>query len=607
MRLLIVAALLAQEADELKNVTILKAEKVVYLSAMNTYKDAEKLLESDPGACAEKCSTILDGTDVRDGAREVMLRIQKNDGSYGEFERFTPYQLRGRARLARAQALAGKTRDEAIKFAQDAIGDLDESIKRGAKSSRPHRETAEKLVASLKEGPKKDPRVEKAEQLMAALRLFVETKPAADAILKKCDEIAAEIKETPSEPEFRLIRERAERQKAEERRSVVEKALEELRKFAATKPDPTELIRRCDAFAKQHPGVEGSAEVALMREAAAGERLDAWRAAWSAHCDEGRFASARKHVEGGSFLAEADRAKYAEQTASRCGRFADLAADRFVRALRETLQPDDALAPLLRTELEALPEAAELIVENARLDWCRTCRAALDRLRQGAPKAVEALGALAAVAAAAVPLGGEGENKMVVPIESLAFDIARRRLDLLVTDVSAATPAERRSRQAEAVEVVKAFAEFAAKLEPIAKSHAFIAAHRKRTEELMARFPIDPARIDEIAGELDRGDDKGVFGASPVEALEALSKELARIDRTEGTRLSKESRLTLVTCQLVASAMRRLFAGEKVAEAAKADDVREAGRRAWELGAPSPAILDRCSPKIQEIARLTKP
>ncbi len=573
--LLLLLALVAQD-DDLKSVTILKQDRAAYVPALKAFKDAETLLATDAAAAIEKCSGIIDDKNLKDANREVKIRLQNSDGSYGDWVTFVPFQLRGRARLARATALGKTARDEAVKLARDAVADFEESIKRGANSGKAHLAEANKLLSTLAAAD--DPRVAEARTIMDELR---GSKLGPDAMLKRLAEVEAKIKDTPFESEFKLLRESAERKKSEERRLALEKSIQQLRDFADTKPDPDELIKRCDALAETMKGSPLEGQWKMIRDGAVADRVDRLRTAWSTACDEGRFRSALKIMMAGDFLTDDAKNAFRERTAERCNRYVDAALLKFQRALRDTLE--DAVVQLPKCDFDAtfpLPDAAELIATSPSLDWCRATRTLLEKLRE--PAKADLLPALKSLsdAAASAP-----DAKYGAPLDAFALDLARRRLDTLTDNVTAAAADARMRRRREAEQIVAVL--------PRAKLSAYL-----------DRFPIDVARIDELAAALS--DPKEVCGDSPMAALDRIEAELRRI-RGEAARLSVESRRRLGTVLIVVASTRSLLAGRSSAETTKLDEVREAGRLAWDAGGIDAEILKKFSPKIAAIADAVKP
>lgn len=597
---LLLLALIVHEApscqdDDLKSVTITKQERSTYLPAVNKFKDAEKLLDSDPAGAIDKCTEVIDDKNVKDANREIRIRIQNTDGTYGEWTVFLPYQLRGRARLARAKALGTKARGDAIQMAQDAIKDLAESDKRGAHSSKPFVKQAEELIAKLKDAGSTDPdpRTVRAEGIMKDLRKAVDSGAAPDDVIQRCDAAAADVKGTPFENELALIRDRAVKARdAAKSATAAEKAIQQLRDLVKSKPGADAILKKCDELA---PALEGTAydgELKLIRKDALDERVDSFRRDWRALLEQEKFKSALKFVDTGAFLEDAERRKFKDDTARACRRLLDSRLERFQRNLKDLLPADNALAALKRGDLDALvlPAPDELLESDPALDWGRAFKALLKE-----PDFEK----IAAAASDAIALKVEGENRSFTAAEALAYDMARRRVEKAVEESASASAAVRKEKQAEAAGLVRRMKELSARADDdFRKRHEFVAVHLKTLESLLEKFPVDVARIDEIGKALAEMKDP-----APMVALEMLEKELARIWKTEGPRLARESRQKLGTWLIVASATRHLLAGAKPADVAKRDDVREYVKIAGDVGGP---IAEAMSPKVAKVAELAK-
>src|SRR5262249_27615707 len=120
---------------------------------------------------------------------------------------FFPYQLRGLAWMARAQAVAAGDRRGAAELARKAASDFDESVRRGTKASAPYAEQARQLVARWADpAATEDPRLVEAEQRIKELRALRDQKAAPEILLEKCEAAAALLPGTAYEGEWRLLR-----------------------------------------------------------------------------------------------------------------------------------------------------------------------------------------------------------------------------------------------------------------------------------------------------------------------------------------------------------------------------------------------------------------
>src|SRR6266436_57185 len=114
-----------------------KLDKVKYNLATRNCKEAEKKLDSDESVAIERLNRIIDDPDIP--KKECNLYIQQTD-QYDPPYAFFPYQYRARARLS----LAAKTKIPAEKkaYLDEAVRDLQESVKRNMKSSAAYLDAA---------------------------------------------------------------------------------------------------------------------------------------------------------------------------------------------------------------------------------------------------------------------------------------------------------------------------------------------------------------------------------------------------------------------------------------------------------------------------------
>ena len=109
--------------------TVVRQEKGEYNAAVSKYREAEAMVQSDPGAAVEHLTAILGNTKLR--FFECILKIEQRPGDYTEHP-FFPYQARG---IARANLAAKATPENAQKHLAAAIEDLQESVKRNVPSA----------------------------------------------------------------------------------------------------------------------------------------------------------------------------------------------------------------------------------------------------------------------------------------------------------------------------------------------------------------------------------------------------------------------------------------------------------------------------------------
>lgn len=558
--LVILAAGAQDPADSRPPVTISKQERSVYIPVLERYREAEALLATDSVECANRCADLIKDPGIKEVCREVRVRVQNTDGSYGDWLMFAPHQLRGKALLQRARESAKRDRKESAALALGAIADFRESARRGLKSSDALLKDAEEFYATVREtAPIEDRRLVEAEARIKELRNLREQKVAPELLLNKCAESTAALKGTPFETEGSIM------------------------------------------------------------------RANAFRDRWSEHRDAGRFRSAGEFVSSqGAFLQAEDRNAIQLHLEDRCRGFVAAAVDRFRTELRETLPPQQAWATLSRlSEQEfdrrfALPDGTELIRDHPELEWGRLCRARLLRVRsiENAPTApsAEFHKAFAEAAQAvldALPQAKGGQVRAFASLESLAYDLARTRLEREASGAAAAPPEALLARRREISAIVAAYEEFSGRLEKQLagwpdRGEAFrrdqeFPHHLTQVRAYPARLPVDLERIDQIAAALfNPGDPKGIWGRTSQPGLE-YEYELATLEQSDGSRLSRESRRKLCTCLLLAGISRLLLSGLSGEEVAGREDLRKIGRRLEEAGGPVPDLLSKVSPKIRAV------
>ncbi|HEV3028995.1 MAG TPA: hypothetical protein VG457_15555, partial [Planctomycetota bacterium] len=129
------------------NEYVQKLDKLKYNLATRNCKEAEKRLDSDESAAIDRLTRIIDDPELP--KKECYLYIQQTD-QYDPPYAFLPFQYRARARLS----LAGKTKSPAEKkgYLEEAVRDLQESVKRNVKSSTAYLEAAQVELKRLAVG-----------------------------------------------------------------------------------------------------------------------------------------------------------------------------------------------------------------------------------------------------------------------------------------------------------------------------------------------------------------------------------------------------------------------------------------------------------------------
>lgn len=130
------------------NEYVQKLDKVKYNLATRSCKEAERKLDSDEAAAIERLSRLIDDPEL--SKKECNLYIQQTD-QYDPPYLFLPYQYRARARIS----LAAKSSSPAEKKRQleEAVRDLEESVRRNVKSSAAWLRTAQAELGKLAAPP----------------------------------------------------------------------------------------------------------------------------------------------------------------------------------------------------------------------------------------------------------------------------------------------------------------------------------------------------------------------------------------------------------------------------------------------------------------------
>lgn len=443
LRMAVALLLLGPAQDSLESVTVPKAERAKYLPLVNQYREALRQLEEDPSAAIDACTGIIGKEGINRDYLEVRIRFENPGGGYTPFETFLPYQVRGRARLARARAISAQDRAAAVPMADGAVADLQHSVNRGAASSREHLEKAQELARGLKAAPpplerpaasspadqaireldalanavpapapetviqecdrrfeavKGTPREaewRRIRQNAAALKAIsalraVDAKTPRDpaAVIEMCDRVAADVKGSLFENEWSGIRKGAERDVREGINKSADALVGQLRELLTREADPEEILKACDAAAPRLKELGREADLQPVRSAALEARRRRFRERWNEHCSAGRFRTASKMLDEASWLEEKERDELRAQAQARCAQAIAGGLDRFLRGLRAVIQEDDAWGPLSRmspAEFQsefALPGDEESVVAHEpALEWARRFRATLEKAR----------------------------------------------------------------------------------------------------------------------------------------------------------------------------------------------------------------------------------
>ncbi|HEX7901268.1 MAG TPA: hypothetical protein VF950_26150 [Planctomycetota bacterium] len=115
-----------------QNRSIDRLEKNDYYRPVAETRDAEALIDSDPRTVVEKLDPIIANPKLQKHI-ESRARLAEATGGYGDYYMFLPYQFRGRARVNLVRKAADP--EIALKLAQGAVADLEESVRRGVAPS----------------------------------------------------------------------------------------------------------------------------------------------------------------------------------------------------------------------------------------------------------------------------------------------------------------------------------------------------------------------------------------------------------------------------------------------------------------------------------------
>ncbi|MBV8880229.1 MAG: hypothetical protein JO332_09715 [Planctomycetaceae bacterium] len=130
------------------NEYVQKLDKVKYNLATKSCREAEKKIGTDDAGAIERLSRLLDDPEL--SKKECLLFIQQTD-QYDPPVAFLPYQSRARARLSLAARTASAPDRKAL--LEQAVADLEESIRRNVKSSVALRDAAREELAQLAPAP----------------------------------------------------------------------------------------------------------------------------------------------------------------------------------------------------------------------------------------------------------------------------------------------------------------------------------------------------------------------------------------------------------------------------------------------------------------------
>jgi len=130
------------------NEYVQKLDKVKYNLATRACREAERKLDSDETAAIDRLTRIIDDPEI--SKKECNLFVQQTD-QYDPPVAFLPYQFRARARISLATKAGSPA--EKKRLLDEAVHDLEESVRRNVKSSAPYLEAAQAELRRLATGP----------------------------------------------------------------------------------------------------------------------------------------------------------------------------------------------------------------------------------------------------------------------------------------------------------------------------------------------------------------------------------------------------------------------------------------------------------------------
>jgi hypothetical protein len=147
------------------NEYVQKLDKVKYNLATRACREAERKLDSDETAAIDRLTRIIDDPEI--SKKECNLFVQQTD-QYDPPVAFLPYQFRARARISLATKAGSPA--EKKRLLDEAVHDLEESVRRNVKSSAPYLEAAQAELRRLATGPGAPPPADPTPPAAASLR-----------------------------------------------------------------------------------------------------------------------------------------------------------------------------------------------------------------------------------------------------------------------------------------------------------------------------------------------------------------------------------------------------------------------------------------------------
>jgi hypothetical protein len=325
----------------------------------------------------------------------------------------------------------------------------------------------------------------------------------------------------------------------------------------------------------------------------------AFHDSWQKLIDERKWKAARDLVEARSCPLSAEKKKeYLRETEERCRKVVAAALDDFLKAIELNIRPMllRQVKPADFSRLFALPAESDVVGALPELQWARTERPLLDKIRlsdphSDAPDSGPLLEALLAQALAAEALDRTGENRYFKVSGQLTFHVLEDVIQNLAAMSKEATP-ERRQKLREAAEIDRSrWSEALAKISREVLQRNQVLMNPRRLAMLLEEFPVDSAEIDTV--DLDAC----FAGETPDAALENVISTLTKIRDQQGARLPKESLRKLLTELVAATALHELLAGKSPEDVGKG--LQELGRSLAQAGGPPEAA--RWGPKVQKI------
>ncbi len=325
----------------------------------------------------------------------------------------------------------------------------------------------------------------------------------------------------------------------------------------------------------------------------------AFRDSWQKLIDDRKWKSARELIDAkGSSLTPPSKKNLIRETEDRCHKAVAATLEEFLKALEYNSRPQllRQIRPAEYARTFSLPAENDILGSIPELDWARSERDLLDRLRQTdlSPKpevALPLLNDLIARMLETETLEKTVENWWFKSSGQIAVHFLEETIHGLAMRAKDAEPGEGQKLRETAEKACSKWAEALSRVPRDFLLRNPIHDNPKRLAVLLDEFPVSSAEVDKINLEAC------LLGASPDLALEQMISEISRVRDQQEARLSKESSRRLLTELVAATAAHELLAGKSVEEVAKG--LQEVGRSLAKSGGP--VDPGHWGPKIERV------